>query len=78
MKTRPNQTSTRAHRNVGRKQLALDPVAYAAHKRLVGKRVVASGTLSGASIGHHPTPICLSVRTIQQRKQEQYARLRYL
>jgi hypothetical protein len=42
----------------------LAPDAYAAYKELVGKRVVASGTLFGAITGHHHTPVLLTVRTL--------------
>ena len=53
-----------AKKNVGSIQLVLAPAAYAACKELVGKKVVASGTLLGAITGHHHTPVLLTVRTL--------------
>jgi hypothetical protein len=53
-----------AKNDVGSIQLVLAPDAYAAYKELVGKRVVASGTLFGAITGHHHTPVLLTVRTL--------------
>jgi hypothetical protein len=53
-----------AKKDVGSIQLVLAPDAYAAYKELVGKRVVASGTLFGAITAHHHTPVLLTVRTL--------------
>jgi Domain of unknown function (DUF4431) len=57
-----------AKKDVGSIQLVLTPDAYAACKELVGKRVVASGTLFGAITGHHHTPVLLTVRTLSAVK----------
>ena len=43
-----------------------DANAYEIHKELVGKNVVASGTLFGAHTGHHRTPVLLTVRTLEK------------
>jgi hypothetical protein len=53
-----------AKKGVGSIQLVLSPDAYAAYKELVGKRVVVSGTLFGATTGHHHSPVLLTVRTL--------------
>jgi hypothetical protein len=57
-----------AKKDVRSIQLVLTPDAYAACKELVGKRVVASGTLFGAITGHHHTPVLLTVRTLSAVK----------
>lgn len=53
-----------AQKDVRRVQLVLDDKAYKTHKDLVGKRVVATGTLFGAHTGHHHTPVLLTVNTL--------------
>lgn len=51
-----------ARKDIRRVQLALDPQAYEQHKNLLGKKVVASGTLFAAITGHHHhTPVLLTV-----------------
>ena len=41
-----------------------DASPYKIHKELVGKKVVASGTLFGAQTAHHRTPVLLTVKTL--------------
>jgi hypothetical protein len=41
-----------------------DATAYQTQKELIGKKVLASGTLFGAHTGHHHTPILLTVNTL--------------
>jgi hypothetical protein len=42
----------------------MDPKAYKSYKPLVGKTVLAKGTLYGAISGHHHTPVLLTVTSI--------------
>jgi hypothetical protein len=53
-----------ARANISRIQLVLTPEMYAAYKALVGRKVMASGTLFGAISGHHHTPVLLTVRIV--------------
>lgn len=53
-----------SQKDVRRVQLVLDEKAYTTHKDLVGKRIVATGTLFGAHTGHHHTPVLLTVGTL--------------
>jgi hypothetical protein len=53
-----------AQKDVRRVQLVLDGTAYKTHKDLVGKQVVATGTLFGRHTGHHHTPVLLTVSTL--------------
>jgi Domain of unknown function (DUF4431) len=46
-------------------QLVLQPQQYVQHKALVGRKVVATGTLFGEHTGHHHTPVLLTVRTLE-------------
>ena len=46
-------------------QLVLEPEAYKTYKPMVGREVVATGTLFGAHTGHHHTPVLLTVKTIE-------------
>ncbi len=50
--------------NVSVVQLVVDPKVYRTHARLIGKRVIATGTLFGAITGHHHTPVLLTVATL--------------
>ena len=50
---------------VGQVQLVLQVRQYAHHKLLIGRRVIATGTLFGEHTGHHHTPILLTVRTLE-------------
>jgi hypothetical protein len=53
--------------NIRRVQLVLFGTgAYDKYKALVGKRVVAAGTLFGWHTGHHHTPVLLTVNNIEQ------------
>jgi len=45
-------------------QLVLQPEQYTQHSALVGKKVVATGTLFGKRTAHHHTPVLLTVRTL--------------
>jgi hypothetical protein len=53
-----------AEKSISRIQLVPGPAGYAAYAGLLGKRVVATGTLFGAITGHHHTPVLLTVRTV--------------
>jgi hypothetical protein len=46
-------------------QLVLQPRQCAQYKSLVGKRVIATGTLFGEHTAHHHTPVLLTVRTLE-------------
>lgn len=46
-------------------QLVLKTSEYEQYKTLVGRRVTATGTLSGKLTGHHHTPVLLTVRTLE-------------
>jgi hypothetical protein len=52
------------HRGIRIIQLVLDEKAYKTHKHLVGKRVVATGTLFGEHTGHHHTPVLMTVSAL--------------
>jgi hypothetical protein len=41
-----------------------DATSYETQKELLGKKVVAKGTLFGAHTGHHHTPVLLTVNTL--------------
>ena len=45
-------------------QLVLQPEQYQRHKGMVGRKVLATGTLFGEHTGHHDTPVLLTVRTL--------------
>jgi hypothetical protein len=46
-------------------QLVLQSEQYAQHKVLLGKRVIATGTLFGEHTAHHHTPVLLTVLTLR-------------
>ncbi|HEY4051817.1 MAG TPA: DUF4431 domain-containing protein [Acidobacteriaceae bacterium] len=46
-----------AKNKITRVQLVLDPEAYTAYAGLMGRRVMATGTLFAAITGHHHTPV---------------------
>jgi hypothetical protein len=46
-------------------QLVVDREAYKKYRRLVGKRVIATGTLFASITGHHHTPVLLTVKTLE-------------
>ncbi len=50
-----------SYKNIRRVQLVLDQVPYKRYKELLGRRVVATGSLFGAHAGYHHTPILLTV-----------------
>jgi hypothetical protein len=53
-----------AHNDIRIVQLVVEPKLYKSHASLIGRHVVATGTLFGAISGHHHTPVLLSVRTL--------------
>jgi hypothetical protein len=53
-----------AQNNVGRIQLVVSQEDYTRYHGLVGKRVVATGTLFGEHTGHHHTPVLLTVKAL--------------
>jgi hypothetical protein len=53
-----------AQKDVRRIQLVVNEETYKNQKALVGRRVVATGTLFGAITGHHHTPVLLQVKTL--------------
>jgi hypothetical protein len=54
-----------AQKNIRRIQLVFkSEKSYETYRRLLGKRVVATGTLYGAYSGHHKTPVLLTVKTL--------------
>ena len=46
-------------------QLVLESAMYKTYSGLIGRRVVAQGTLFGAHTGHHHTPVLLTVKSIE-------------
>jgi hypothetical protein len=46
-------------------QLVLESAMYKTYSGLIGRRVVAQGTLFGAHTGHHHTPVLLTVESIE-------------
>jgi hypothetical protein len=46
-------------------QLVLQSTMYKAYSGLIGRHVVAQGTLFGAHTGHHHTPVLLTVKSIE-------------
>jgi len=55
-----------SQRNVRRVQLVLDQRTYERYKALLGRRVVATGSLFGAHTAHHHTPVLLTVSNLEQ------------
>jgi hypothetical protein len=47
-------------------QLVLQPEQYQQRKEMIGRKVVATGTLFGEHTGHHHTPVLLTVRTLEE------------
>ena len=47
-------------------QLVVKPEQYQQHKGMVGRKVLASGTLFGEHTGHHRTPVLLTLRTLDE------------
>ena len=47
-------------------QLVLQPEQYQQHKGMVGRKVLATGTLFGEHTGHHHTPVLLRVRKLEE------------
>ena len=46
-------------------QLVLTPDEYQTYKEMVGREVIAKGTLFGAHTGHHHTPVLLTTKSIE-------------
>jgi hypothetical protein len=46
-------------------QLVIQPAVYQQKKKLIGKRVIVSGSLFGAHTGHHHTAVLLTVSVIE-------------
>lgn len=58
-----------AEKNIRRIQLVFSSEkAYRTYRRLLGKRVVATGTLYPGSNIHHKTPVLLTVSTLEREK----------
>jgi hypothetical protein len=47
-------------------QLVLQPEQYQRHKGMVGRQVLATGTLFGEHTGHYHSPVLLTVRTLDE------------
>jgi hypothetical protein len=58
-----------AHANIREIQLVVDKDVYQSKKRLVGQKVLATGTLFGAISGHHHTPVLLTLRSLSRSSQ---------
>jgi uncharacterized protein DUF4431 len=54
-----------AKRNVRRVQLVVNEKMYKQYRKLVGRKVVATGTLFGEHTGHHHTPVLLTVSKLE-------------
>lgn len=52
----------------GVKEVQLVMTSYGKYKDLVGKRVIATGTLFSAHTAHHRTPVLLTLTTLEQDK----------
>jgi hypothetical protein len=50
---------------VSEMQLVLTPEEYQSYKEMVGKEVIAKGTLFGAHTGHHHTPVLMTTKSIE-------------
>ena len=57
-----------ARKGIRTVQLVLTADAYKRYRRLVGKRVVATGTLFGEHTAHHHAPVLLTVKDLAQAK----------
>jgi hypothetical protein len=55
-----------AHKNVNAIQLVISAEFYEKYKNLLGKQVVATGTLFGEFTGHHHTPVLLTARDMSK------------
>jgi Domain of unknown function (DUF4431) len=61
----PNEPENYAQKDVRLIQLVLDQKMYVTYKDLVGKKVIAKGTLFAGISAHHHTPVLLSVSTLR-------------
>ena len=57
-------TANSAQKNIRIVQLLLSTEFYKTHAGLVGKHIIATGTLFGARTAHHHTPVLLTVSTL--------------
>ena len=57
-----------ARNGVHQIQLVVRSKQYSQYKSLLGKRVVATGTLFGQHTGHHHTPVLLTLRTLEEAR----------
>jgi hypothetical protein len=57
-----------AQKDIHTVQLVLDEDGYKKYRRLVGKRVVTTGSLFGEITAHHHTPVLLQVKSIEPAK----------
>jgi len=65
----PGDLINEGKKGIRRIQLVLhDEGAYDKYHRLLGKRVVATGTLYGSHTAHHKTPVLLEVHTLAKAK----------
>jgi hypothetical protein len=55
-------------------QLVLTPEEYQTYKGMVGREVIARGTLFGAHTGHHHTPVLLTAKSIEPAKSDASSR----
>jgi uncharacterized protein DUF4431 len=53
-----------AHEDIRTVQLVLTEVAYKKYKNLIGKQVVATGTLFGGITGHHHTDVLSKITSL--------------
>jgi len=56
-----------AQKDVRRVQLVIKPEFYKTNAALVGKQVLATGTLFAGITGHHHTPVLLTVTTLTEK-----------
>ena len=63
-KSEPDLNPSR--KNISRVQLVLEVGTYGRYGALLGKTVLATGTLFGAHTGHHHTPVLLTVNSVEQ------------
>lgn len=54
-----------AKRNARRVQLVVNEKMYKQYRNLVGRKVIATGTLFGEHTGHHHTPVLLTVSKLE-------------
>jgi len=66
---KPGDLTNVAKKKIRRVQLVFSSETdYEKYRRLLGKRVVATGTLYGSHTGHHKTPVLLTVSSVRKAK----------